>query len=596
MKDYEPLCVYIPHAFIDTFPELDYNDYIYAIGDLLMKKSLKIVLPLILAFIALIAAGWFFLFYNPTVTANLLQNSARTMAEHGRYGRAVQYYNSAWKLMPERTELPVELAETYIADGNYTKAEYTLVSAISAMPHDPELYIALCRTYVAQDKLLDAVQMLDRINSETVRDTLAEQRPEAPVITPENGFYTEHIEVTAQSTERTVYLTTDGKYPSNDGDLYTGPVTLESGETTIIALAVNDDGLVSPAVMCGYTISGIVEEMTLNDSAVDATVRQLLNLEKSDTIMTDDLWSIAALELPDTVSDLSDLPYFTGLRSLTIHDVSGLDFTVLRQIPGLQSLDLSGCIISSDGMEAIGSLTELRSLALNGCAISDLTLLSGMTKLTELHLSGNTITDVGVLSLMPDLETVTLSNNPISSIAGLAACNKLQTLDVTRCSITSLGSLSGKDELAILQADNNQIADLSPLENCSSLQKLTIANNLVDDISVLTKLHSLTEFIADHNKLAVVPDFDEDNCKLSRFSANYNEIEDVSGLTGIQSLNYVSLDYNKVKNIQPLAGNVNLVQLDVWDNPISDAAEAVKPFEESSIIVNYNPKYEPPKE
>lgn len=586
----------IPHAFIDTFPELDYNVCIYAIGDFPMKKSIKIVLPLVLALIALIAAGWFFLFYNPTVTANLFLNSARAMADRGRYNRAVQYYDSAWKLMPERTELPLELAETYIADGNYTKAEYTLVSAISAMPHDYELYTALCRTYVEQGKLLDAVQMLDRISSESVRDTISKQRPEAPVITPENGFYTEYIEVTAQSSENKVYLTTDGEYPSNDGDLYIEPLTLESGETTIIALAVNDDGLVSPAVVCGYTVSGVVEEVTLADSAVDAAVRQLLSLDAADPIMTDDLWTIAALELPETVTDLSDLPYFTGLRSLTVHDVSGLDFTVLRQVPGLQSLDLSGCIISSDGMEAIGSLTELRSLSLNSCAISDLTLLSGMTKLTGLSLSGNTIADIGVLSLMPDLEAVSLSNNPISSIAGLSACNKLQTLDISRCSVTSLGSLSEKEDLISLQADHNQITDLSPLENCTKLEKLTVTNNLIVDISVLTKLPSLAEFVADHNKISVIPDFDEGNCALSRFSANYNEIDDISGLSGIQSLNYVSLDYNKVKNIQPLTGNINLVQLDVWDNPISDAAEAVKPFEESSIIVNYNPKYEAPKE
>ena len=561
-----------------------------------MKKSLKIVIPLILALASLITAVWFFLFYNPTVTANLFYNGARTMAQRGRYNRAVQYYNSAWKLMPERTEIPVELAETYVADGNYTKAEYTLVSAISAMPHDAELYTALCRTYVAQDKLLDAVQMLDRINSETVRDTLSKQRPEAPVITPENGYYSEHIEVTVQSAEPTVYLTTDGKYPSNDGDLYTGPVTLESGETTIIALAVNDDGLVSPAVVSGYTVSGVVEEITLTDSAVDSTVRQLLSLNESDTIMTEDLWTIAALELPETVADLSDLPYFTGLRSLTIHDVSGLDFTVLHQIPGLQSLDLSGCIISSAGMEAISSLTELRSLSLNSCAIADLTPLSGMTKLTELQLSGNTISDVGVLSLMTDLEVVSLSNNPITSIAGLAACSKLKTLDITRCSITSLGSLSEKSALTSLLADNNQIADLSPLEGCNSLERLSVSNNLVADISVIAKLPGLTEFVGDHNKIAAIPDFDEDNCALIRFSANYNEIEDISGLSGIQSLNYVNLDYNKVKSIQALAGSINLVQVDVWDNPIADAAEAVKPFVESSIIVNYNPKYEAPKQ
>ena len=556
-----------------------------------MKKSLKIIIPVALVLIVLIAACWFFLFFNRTLTTNILQNSARTMAEKGRYERSVSYYRSAWKLMPERTDLPVELAETYAASGNFTKAEYTLVSAIASNPNDYELYVALCRTSVAPDKLLDAVQMLDRISSETVKETLAQHRPEAPVISPESGYYTEHIEIGAEAAETCIYLTTDGEYPSDDNDLYTEPVTLETGETTIIALSVNEEGLVSPAAVCGYTVGGVVEEATLTDPAVEATVRELLNLKPADPIMTDDLWSIAALELPETVTTVSDLSNFTGLKSLSVHNISGLDFTVLHQLPGLQELDLSGCTVSTDGMEAIGSLTELRKLTLDGCAITDLTPFTALTKLTHLTISNNSIEDIGVLSLMLDLEEVKLANNPVTSIAGLSTCNKLKVLDITRCGVTTLGSLSDKKELTSLLASNNKIIDLTPLENCKNLEILVLTENMVDDISVLSELVNLTDFTADHNKITEIPDLDEENCALVRFSANYNEIEDISGLSGIASLNYVNLDYNKVKDISPLTGNINLIQLDVWDNPIPEVAEAVKPFEESSIIVNFNPNF-----
>lgn len=561
-----------------------------------MKKSLKIIIPVALVLIVLITACWFFLFYNRTIATNLLQNSAQLMVSHGRYGRAVSQYRSAWKLMPERTDLPIELAETYAASGNYTKAEYTLVSAIAANPNNYELYAALCRTYVEQDKLLDAVQMLDRISSETVKETLAEQRPEAPVISPESGYYNEYIQVAAESAEATVYLTTDGEYPSNDSHLYSAPIDLETGETTVIALAVDEDGLVSPAAVCGFTIGGVVEEITIGDTAIDTVVREHLHLEATDTLMTDDLWSIAALELPETVADISALSNFAGLKTLTIHNVSGLDFTVLRQLPGLTELDLSGCTISTEGLEAIGSLTELQKLVLDGCAITDLTPFTALTKLTHLTLSNNSVEDISVLSLMLDLEEVKLANNPISSIAALSTCNQLKMLDITRCGISSLGSLSDKEELTSLLASNNKIADLSPLENCKNLSQMVLTENLIDDISILTSLSGLTEFTADHNKIKEIPDFDEESCILVRFSANYNEIESVSGLKGIASLNYVNLDYNKVKDISPLTGNYNLIQLDVWDNPIPEVTEAVKPFEESSIIVNFNPKYEAPKE
>lgn len=561
-----------------------------------MKTALKIIIPLVLIIAILVGACWYFLFYNRALTVDLLTSSAEAMVSKSRYERAITYYTWAWKLMPDQTDIPLDLSNAYIASGNYTKAEYTLVSAISSNPDELALYQALCCTYVAQDKLLDAVQMLDRITDESVRASLDEVRPAAPVITPESGYYTEHIEVTVESPEARVYVTTDGEYPSNDGDLYTGPLTMESGESTIIALAVNDQGLVSPASIYGYTIGGVVEPVTLADPAIDEAVRQHLGLHAGDTIMTDDLWSITALELPDTVADLSDLTYFTGLYSLSIHNVSALDFSVLAQLTTLQELNLSGCTISSNAIDAIGSLVNLRRLVLDSCALTDISGFSSLTKLTDIQLSNNSITDISVLSLMLELETVNLANTPISSVAGLSTCSALQSVDITGCGVTSIGSLSDKKDLRNLQAANNQLTDLSPLANCSSLQTLIVSNNQIEDISVLKKLPALMIFEADNNAITAIPDFDEDNCILLRFCANYNQIDDLSGLSGINTLNYVELDYNQISDIQPLAENYNLVQVDVWDNPIPDVKEAVKAFEESSIIVNYNPNFEVPEE
>lgn len=561
-----------------------------------MKKALKILIPLVLVLGLLAGACWYFLFYDRELTTDLLVDAAEDMYSSGRYSRAITYYGWAKTLAPRDTNIPLALADTYVADGNYTKAEFTLVNAISANPDCFDLYAALCRTYVAQDKLLDAVQMLDRITDDTVLTRLETLRPAAPVVLPESGYYTEYIELTVDSPEQRVYVTTDGEYPSDDGDFYTEAVTLPSGESTVIALAVSDEGLVSPVTMCGYTIGGVVEEVTLTDPAVDHAVRALLNMAASDTIMSDDLWSIGALELPETVADLSDLVHFTGLKSLSIHNVSGLDLTVLRQLTGLNELDLSGCTISSNAMEAIGSLTELRKLVLDGCALMDLTAFSQLTKLTELHLSNNTISDIGVLSLMLELETVTLANNPITSIAGLSTCANLKYVDVTGCGIASIGSLSEKTALETVLASGNEIVDLSPLSGCKRLATLMVSDNMITDISVLAELPALLAFEGDNNLIKEIPDFKEDQCKLVRFSANYNEIEDLSGLADIDTLNYVNLDYNKVKDIAPLVNNINLIQVDVWDNPIAEVEEAVKPFEESSIIVNFNPNYEVPEE
>ena len=559
-----------------------------------MKRVLKIVIPLVVVLALLGTAAWFFLSFRADLTAGFLRGQAAKMVERERYSRAVTYYNWAWQLDPENQEIPLALAEAYAGSGNYTKAEYTLVRAISARPQDVDLYVALCQVYVAQDKLLDAVQMLDRTSDAEVKAALDELRPAAPVLSPENGYYTEYIEVTADGGGNAVYLSIDGDYPSMEDDAYTGPVTLPGGETMVMAVAVDENQMVSQAVQNGYTIGGVVEPVTLNDPAIDAAVREQLGMTAGETLMTDDLWSIAELTLPDTVADLADLSHFTGLTTLTIQNVSGLDFSVLSQLTSLQTLDLSGCTISTGSLDAIAGLTGLRVLRLNNCALTDINALSQLTALTELQLANNSLTDIGVTSLMLDLETVTLTNNPVTSIAGLSACTKLKSLDISGCSVTSIASLSGKTALETLLAGNNQIADLSPLEGCTALAVLEVPYNLVSDISVLAQLPALTRFVGNNNQITAVPDFDEETSKLQYIQLDYNEVTDLAGLQGIDSLNYVYADYNQVETILPLKNNINLIQVNVWDNPIPE--EEVKSLQENSIIVNYNPNYEPPEE
>lgn len=559
-----------------------------------MKKALKIIIPVVLVIAILATACWFFFFQRPDLTSGFLQDRAAHMVSRGRYERAIRYYSWAWKLEPADDTLPIALADTYILADNYTKAEYTLVSAVSASPDNVDLYAALCKTYVMQDKLLDAVQMLDRITDEQVKAALDAMRPEAPVISPEMGYYSEYIDVTVEAPEDRLYVTIDGDYPSMERDLYDGPLTLGGGETKVIAIAVNDLGLVSPVTINGYTIGSVVEEVTLSDPSIDAMVREQLGLSMLDTLMTDDLWSITALQLPDTVEDLSDLVYFTGLRSLTIQNISGMDFSALRSLPSLESLDLSGCTISSNSLEAIGSLTELRSLVLDTCALTDISALASLTKLTELDLSNNSISDIGVLSLMLELETVSLANNPITSIAGLATCGQLKSVDISNCKVSSLGSLSGKTELEVLAADNNLIDDLSDLAGCVSLSVVNVEANQITDISVLSLLPALTQFDGDNNQITAVPDFDEDTSKLQLFSVDYNQITDISGLGRLMYLNYVNADYNQIADLSPLADNYNLIQVNVWDNPVT--AEDVATLQSHNIIVNYNPNYEPPAE
>lgn len=295
-----------------------------------MKYILKIFLIVLLVVAIIGAACWFFLVQRPDLTMSVFAYWGDHFYDAGRYNRAVSLYETACRLDPQNANLPVRLAQAYINSGNYTKAEYTLVSAITNNPESVQLYVALSKTYIAQDKILDAEQMLDRITSSDVKAQIDALRPRAPVLSPESGYYSEYIDVSVQATGGQAYLAVNLDFPSIQTDAYEGPVTLAAGDSKVVAVTVAENGLVSDAVYAGYTIGSVVEEVTLSDAALDSYVRELLGKRASDTLMSDELWEIEELVLPEGVEDLSDLTRFAGLTSLTIQNATGLIFPSCR--------------------------------------------------------------------------------------------------------------------------------------------------------------------------------------------------------------------------------------------------------------------------
>ncbi len=556
-----------------------------------MKHALKVILPLVLVIALLAAACWFFLFYRTDLTMSVFAYWGDHYYDAGRYNRAISMYKIAAKLAPENGRLPILLADAYVQSGNYTKAEYTLVGAITENPDSVQLYLALSQTYVAQDKLLDAEQMLSRITNDEVRTAIDAMRPAAPVISPESGYYSEYIEVSVTSSDA-VYMVLNEDYPSMSADAYTGPVTLEGGESRIVAIAVGENGLVSDASYAGYTVGSVVEPVTIQDAALDSYVRELLGKSSGASIMSDELWDIHELALPDDVQSLEDLTLFAGLQSLSFHGAP-VDFSVLSSLTTLKTLDLSSCTLSSAALETIGTLPDLETLNLSGCAISSINALVGLGKLTCLDLTNNTISDITAISALTQLRELHLTNNPIGTITYLNNCLALETLYIENCGVSRLSSVAGNTSIRELYASNNSISDISVLSGCSALSVLDVSDNQIADISVLSELPELTSFYADNNQITDIPVFDAETCKLVNFSVNSNAVTDVSGLANLQHLNYVHADYNQITDVACLQSCWKLIQIDVWDNPLD--TEALDALQQIGIIVNYNPTYTPPQ-
>ncbi len=571
-----------------------------------MRKALKIILPLVLVLILLVTAYWFFFQHRRDITAGVFRSFGDSSVEAGKPNAAIRWYGFANKLTPQDSELALKLAEAYRESGNYTKTEYVLVNAIYASPDCTELYTTLSKVYVEQDKLKDAQIMLDQIRNETVLAELSARRPTAPTVVPEGGYYSDRISVSLEPTaDASCYMTTDGGYPSAAENPYSEPVELPLGETTVCAIAVGEDGLVSPAVYVGYTIAGVVEEAVFADPGMEAYVQSMLR-RGDRKLKTNDLWTISGMDLPEDVLSLEDLHYFTGLSSLTIHNTYGSDLSVLTGLSRLKSLTLSGCSLTSEDLEAIGACTQLETLKLSGCGLSNLaplenltnlknldlsdnsinnlTPISGLTQLESLLLNSNALTSASALSKMVNLQVLNLSHNVLKSLSPLFNCVSMRELDVSHNSLTSLVGMDQMSALEVFNGSYNEVTDVDLLSVCAKLRQFTMTDNLLVSIDFLNEIRTIEDVNIDYNDVVAVPSFRED-CKLVRFSAAHNFLDDLSGLAGLKALNYVNADYNNITDISVLLPCPNLTQVNVFGTYIHEGGE----LEANGVIVNYTP-------
>ena len=516
-------------------------------------------------------------------------------------------YNCAYAQAGGGDLVAMELAQQYCASGNYTKAEYTLTNAI-ADGASKELYLALCRTYVEQDKLLDTVTFLNNITDPQIKAELDAMRPPVPTVNAEPGFYNQYITVTVSGEGGTLYVTSDGAYPTILRQPYDGkPIAMKDGENTVYALVVAENGLVSPLGIFGYTIGGVVEAVTFTDPVMEAALREEIGAEEGTTVLTNDLWGIRSFRVPEGAKDLSDLKYLLFLEELTIEQNGGKGLSALSGLSHLEKLTISSTPVSREDLPAIGSLPMLKQLTLTNCGLSTAVGLENATEITYLDLSGNTIRDVTVLGRMAKLQELHMQHNAMVSLTALSGNTALTVLDVSYNSIEDSTPLGNLKNLTSLNISNNKLESLGGVENltglkeldasgnilstvagipaCTALEKLDLSNNLLTDITSLSSLNSLMDLNFAKNQVTAIPAFDK-NCELVTIDGSNNQITSLEPLRGLSSLNKVNMDYNEeLSNVEPLAQCPTLVLVNVYHTKVT----SVTCLTDQSIVVNYTP-------
>ena len=570
-----------------------------------MNKVIKVILPIFLALVIILCTAWYLFVYDRAFTIDMLLTGARYSESQGNHDLATWLYNLAYSQADDDDAIAIELAEQYKATGNYTKAEYTLVNAI-ADGGGAELYIALSKTYVEQDKLLDAVTMLNQISNKDIKKSLDAMRPKAPTVTPDAGFYREYISVTVRAETPSLYVTNDGTYPTTKSSVTNHTTNLVDGVNIISAVCIADNGLVSPLAKFEFTVGGVIKEVDFVDEAIEREVRRILAISEDKTVFTNQIWDILEFVMPEDATSYADMLHFAYLEKLEIEDGLSSHIPYLEGLVGLKELIISDTDVSSEDLSVIAALPVLERLTLQNCNLSnidplceakklvnldlnnnvirDISALSSMSQLTELNLQHNAVTSLEDISGLVNLSKLNVSSNALTTLASISTLTKLTDLDASTNTIASIGSLGNLTQLQVLNLSHNHLTDISALSSCVNLTDLKVSNNQLESISCISALKKLMRIDFSFNKVTSLPSLD--GSALATVNGANNAITNINNLAVLKNLNAVNMDYNpNLKSISALADCRNLIEVNVYGTKVTD----VKDLTSKGIVVNYNP-------
>ncbi len=571
-----------------------------------MKKFLKVFLPILLSIVILTGSVWYFLAYDRDFTRDLLLSAARFFEQQGSVSLSGWLYDITFDNFGDNDEITLELVQQHLDNGNYTRAEAALYKAIRN-GGGSQLYLTLSKIYLEQDKVLDAVAILDSATNKKIKAELEAARPEAPTCNNAPGFYNQYIQVSFEAENAKLYVNTDGQYPSINTDLYTAPYTLQGGENSFYCVAVSEDGIVSPLSIFGYTVGGVIEQVKFSDPAMEKAIRNALGVSADKSLYSNALWEIKEFTIPEGAADYSDLRYCAFLKKLTVKNGVSGQFSVLSNLTNLESLSIVDTPVTTDELASIGKLEKLTEITLNGCSLSTIAPLSGCTNITYLDLSNNAIRNLEAISKMPKLKTLLLHRNAVTSLEALGLNLELEKLDISNNSVTDLSGifelpvlkelnasfnklevLDGINKMkaiSVLDLSNNALMDVAAVSNCKTITILNVSNNILSEINLLVELEALTDLNFSHNQITAIPEFKK-GCELRTIDGSYNQISTLQPLEGLVNLRSVLMDYNtEISLLKWLERCPYLIRVSVFGTKVKDATCLT----DQEIIVNYNP-------
>ncbi len=238
------------------------------------------------------------------------------------------------------------------------------------------------------------------------------------------------------------------------------------------------------------------------------------------------------------------LPFAATLKTLSLEDCSIKNLNNIEDFQHLESLKISGGILSSE-IEKIQFLQKLKSLELINLELKNLEFLNSLILLEFLDISYNNFTEIRGLSNLKKLKKIKINSDKIKTIGDINTINSLEVIDLSYSKFDDYKTIERFQNLKEINFRFSSITKVSNLKLLPNLKKLDLSFTRIDDMVNLGEIPSLIFF--------------EYICPFK------TKINDLKRLEGLEYLNlsgdYIYWDLLKPTYIESIAGISELVNL-----------------------------------
>ncbi|OOF35530.1 hypothetical protein BKK49_12520, partial [Rodentibacter rarus] len=194
--------------------------------------------------------------------------------------------------------------------------------------------------------------------------------------------------------------------------------------------------------------------------------------------------------------------------------------------------------------------------------------------LKKLYCESAGVRNIKSLKYCKKLECLIMDNNHLNHISDLKHLNNLREVSLSKCNLYHIESLRNKSNLTLLDISDNFITDISPLEHSKKLKNLIVDQRekaKISDISVLEDKIQLEELdLASNNISDISPLRKLINLILLDISDNPINKNQLNYLSNFKKLDYLGIDSLNLKEIKFISKLINIEELNLAGNRIED--------------------------